>query len=35
MKAAERLIEDELAFALGIEPGDVPGYIRARIGTEE
>ena len=35
MKAAERLIEDELAFALGIEPGDVTGYIRARIGTEE
>ena len=35
MKAAERLIEDELAFVLKIEPADVPGYIRSRIGTEE
>lgn len=34
MKAAEHLIEDEIAFAVGIEPSEVPGYIRARIGTE-
>lgn len=35
LKTAERLIEDELAFALGIEPSEVPTYIRMRIGTEQ
>lgn len=35
LKTAERLIEDEVAFAVGIEPSQVPSYIRARIGTEE
>ncbi len=34
LKAAERLIEDEIAFAADISPSEVPAYIRGRIGTD-
>lgn len=31
LKAAERLLHDEFAYILGIEPVDVPEYIKANI----
>lgn len=34
LKTAECLIEDEIAFAVGIETSEVPAYIRARIDTD-
>ncbi|MBO4873675.1 MAG: transcriptional regulator [Lachnospiraceae bacterium] len=31
LKDAERLINEEFAYVLGIDPGDVPNYIKERI----
>lgn len=34
MAAAEKLLNEEFAFVLGIDPKDVPAYIRERIPEE-
>ncbi len=33
LKAAEKLVEEEFAYTLGIEPSEVTGYIRSMIGA--
>lgn len=35
LKSAEKLVEEEFAWALGIEPGEVPAFIRKRLHIQE
>lgn len=35
LKSAEKLVEEEFGWVLGIEPGEVPQYIRKRLHIHE
>ena len=35
LKTAERLVEEEFSYTLEIDPSEVGGYIKSRLGTEE